>query len=379
LEAVAQAVKGNLAARRMMPLSYMELILTSGCNLRCDYCFERDKASIDMSKQTAFAAIDLLIEASRDAKNLTVLFFGGEPMLRFDLMKEVFEYGTQEANRAGKTISWDMTTNGTLIDEKAAKWLARSNVKFLLSMDGAREDHDRHRRFAGGRGTFDLLAGRLPMLRRYQPWMGVKMSVVPESVPNIRHNTEALFRLGINQFIIGYAHGVRWTDSDLAAYHEALLDLCELWLEMKWRKRHFRIATYEDRELRDRLKPAAFGCGAGRGRFCVDPHGDLYGCSKLATIAGPGCGVLPLGNVWQGITNVANRVTCFDGGIERRTKCKPCEFRDVCSGGCPAVNYASSGSVFEPDDVSCKLTFISRLVDVYMRQRQKELLGVEFD
>ncbi|MDR0610886.1 MAG: radical SAM protein [Planctomycetaceae bacterium] len=186
----------------------MELILTTDCNLRCSYCFERDKKPFNMSDEVAFAAVDFLIQTSRNIKELTILLFGGELMMRFDLIQRIIPYANKKAAEAGKTISWDMTTNGTLIDEERAKWMVEHKVKYLLSLDGAKEDHDRYRKFPDGRSSYELIMERLPMMKSYQPWMGTKMSVTPESTLRLRDNLYELWKNGINQFIIGYAHGL---------------------------------------------------------------------------------------------------------------------------------------------------------------------------
>ena len=160
LDSTAEAIRGNRLARRMPRMSYMELILTDQCNLRCSYCFEKDKNPHNMSDETAMASVDFLMEESGPTKNLTLLFFGGEPLLRFDLMQKVWEYATKRADALGKKINWDMTTNGTLVTEEKARWLRDHGVKYLLSMDGGKEDHDRYRKYANGRGSFDVIAKR---------------------------------------------------------------------------------------------------------------------------------------------------------------------------------------------------------------------------
>jgi uncharacterized protein len=132
--------------------------------------------------------MDFLMQASRNTNDVTVLLFGGEPMMRFDLIRRIVPYANKKAASVGKQINWDMTTNGTLIDEDRAQWLAENKVKYLLSMDGGKEDHDRYRKFPDGKSSYELLAKRLPMLKSYQPWMGVKMSVTPESALNLRGN-----------------------------------------------------------------------------------------------------------------------------------------------------------------------------------------------
>ncbi|MGO8752403.1 MAG: radical SAM protein [Thermoguttaceae bacterium] len=359
-------------------MSYMELILSSDCNLRCAYCFEKDKQPLDMPDEVALRAVDFLIEVSGNLKGVGILLFGGEPMLRFDLIQKVHAYATEKAKAAGKSIDWSMTTNGTLVDAERAEWLARRGVRYLLSMDGGRQDHDRYRHFPDGRGTFDLLINRLPMMKRFQAWMGVKMSVVPQSLATLRDGIEELHRAGINQFLVGYAHGVPWSDDDVRRYESALQEVCELCLEMEYHKRHFRIATYEEKSLRDRLDEQAFGCGAGRGRFCVDPCGDLYGCSKLATILGSGKGVLPMGNVFQGFTAVQNRMALLVTDAGPRRKCAGCELKRACAGGCPAVNAAEGLDIFACDDLSCKLSFVTLRVDDYIRRRHDRVFGSDW-
>jgi uncharacterized protein len=375
---MAEAVRGNLLARQMMPLSYMELILTSNCNLRCSYCFEKDKQPQDMPDEIAFRAVEFLLDVSGATKDVGILLFGGEPMLRMDLIEKVHRYGTEEAKAAGKKLSWSMTTNGTLIDMEEAEWLARHEVKYLLSMDGGRKEHDRYRHFPNGEGTFDLLMSRLRMMKRYQAWMGVKMSVVPEALANLCEGIRELSDAGINQFLVGYAHGLPWTDERLIEYELTMKELCELCLEMKFHKRHFRVATYEEDSLKNRLDEQLFGCGAGRGRFCVDPWGDLYGCSKLATMPGPRKGILPMGNVFQGFTAIENRQQLLITDLGPRRKCSGCEMRRECSGGCPAVNYFHTNDVFTCDDVSCKLTFVGNRVDDYMRRRHDQVFGTNW-
>jgi uncharacterized protein len=283
----------------------------------------------------------------------------------------------KEADKRGKTINWDMTTNGTLMTEEKARWLAKAGVKYLLSLDGAAEDHDRYRKFANGRGSFDVVAKLLPIMKRYQPWMGAKLSVTPESAPNMARSMDQLYRMGINQFILGYAHGLPWTTQDLAGYEQAMYEVCELYLEKKYNQQYFRMTLFEEGEPGEVEQHESFGCGAGRGRFCVDSYGDFYGCSKLATITGMHNGVLPFGNVFQGFTRVENRLQFMHTDVGPREKCRECEFNKVCGGGCPAVNYKATGSIHDPDDLGCRIVFINQRIHRYMQQRTAEVFGLD--
>jgi len=313
------------------------------------------------------------MEESGPVPQVTILFFGGEPLLRFDLMRKVWDHATERAHGLGKKIHWDMTTNGTLMTEEKARWLRDHRVNYLLSMDGGKEDHDRYRKFANGLGSFDVVAKRLRMMKRYQPWIGAKISVTPEAARNLRKSMEELYGLGVNQFILGYAHGLPWTLEDLHGYEQAMYEVCELYLEKKYNKEYFRLTLFEEGEPGEEKSHCSFGCGAGRGRFCVDSYGDIYGCSKLATITGMHNGVLPYGNVFQGFTRIENRLQFNISEAGPREKCAQCEFEESCGGGCPAVNYKATGSIFDPDDLGCRTVFINQRVHRYMRERTKEV------
>lgn len=370
---VRDVARGRTLAALMPSMSYMELILTDQCNLRCGYCFEAGKNVHRMSHEHALAAVDFLMEISRDTQDLTILFFGGEPLLRFDLIREVVQYADDKAAALGKRVRYDMTTNGTLITEVHLKFFRKHGVKFLLSMDGSKTDHDAHRRYASGRGSFEVIVAKLPLMKRYQPWMGVKMTVLPNAAHRLRQNVEELYKIGINQFVVGYAHGVPWELEHLASYERSLKEVCELYLEMKYYENPFRMTLFEEGEPGKDTARCTFGCGAGRGRFCVDSYGEMYGCSKLATITGMSNGVLSYGNVVQGFTQPTNRARFLVSNLGPRTKCRECEFRDSCSGGCPAVNFADTGSIYIPDDLSCRVVFINERVHEYMRRRHSEI------
>lgn len=373
LDTLRVAACGNAAARQMPPLGFMELILTENCNLRCSYCWEKDKTPQNMPEQTAIAAIDFLFEQAGTLDKLDLLLFGGEPLLRFDLIRRVHAYATERARATKKTIAWSMTTNGTLLDEARAAWLAEHRVWYLLSLDGAKEDHDRHRKTVDGRGTFDVIAAKMPLLKRYQPRQGARLTITPATARNLRRNVETLLELGIGQFLIECAHGIAWTADDLATYEASLCDTAELYLAKRHSNQSMRMKFFEEAEPGKNWEKPYWGCGAGRGRFCVAPLGDLYGCSKLANITGARRGVLPMGNVFQGFTRIDNRRAFLGSTLGPREKCGQCTLQNVCAGGCPAVNAAAHGGIYEPDETACQISFVQQRARQYLRRRYAEL------
>lgn len=377
---VIPAYAAQMAAQRQAPrVVKLEMILTEGCNLRCTYCFEVGKNfGYEMHPDVARRAIDFLIEASRDSEKVHVSFFGGEPMLKFDLIKELVEYARERAGLAGKRAIFQMTTNGTLINEDHCRFFREVNLRYLLSIDGADKDNDLHRLTVGGKGSFALLRERIPVMKRYQHWLGTKMTVTPETAPRVRHNVETLHGLGINQFSISFATGIDWPDEAIADYGRSLEEVFEFYLEEIAFKgsRRLRIGLFELGEPTQAYAPgkrANWGCGAGSGRLAVSARGTYFGCSKLATVNGFDKGVLPLGSVGAGLDRYQNRLMLLDRSDDVRIKCDGCELFDVCQGGCHAANFKDTGNIYVPGDSHCKLMFAQKAACDYARTRISEL------
>ncbi len=363
----------------------LELILTEACNLACSYCFEygADRAR-SMSPETARAAIDFLIDASRDSDWVGIGLMGGEPMLRFDLVREVVEYARRQASAAAKTVSFQMTTNGMLLKEEHLRFFKRAGLQYCLSLDGAQEDHDRYRKTRSGKGSFETVVRKMRLLKRYQHWQGARMTVMPDTAARLRENVKRLHEeLAINQFIIGIATHVRWADGRIADYCRGLKEAFEYYLHQRLlrRSQRLRIGLYElgqfDQAYDDAYVAAGgcgWGCGAGSGRIAVQTDGTFHGCSKLAWgPAGSRAAPLPLGSVRSGLSRPENREKLLTHTADVRPRCGACEMAPFCGGGCYAVSFTDTGNIHVPADYYCKLMFAQKAACDYARKRLKEL------
>lgn len=200
---LSDIISTKLREFRYPPITKLELFLTEDCNLRCDYCFLKGKRPQYMSWDIAKRSVEFLFAESRDARDLTIIFFGGEPLLLWDVIKKVVLYAERLARKYGKTIHYSLTTNGILLSKNILRFSRTHGIMHLLSIDGDRETHDRHRHFPDGSGTFDVVASKIPLLKKYQGWLGARMTVTPETVNSLASNVRFLFSFGINQFIIG--------------------------------------------------------------------------------------------------------------------------------------------------------------------------------
>lgn len=338
------------------------LHLAHACNLRCRYCFAGQGqfgGTADlMPLETGRRAIDFLINRSGGRKHLEVDFFGGEPLLNFDTLKELVEYGHMQGERAGKTFKFTLTTNALLLDQEITRYLNDQNISVVLSLDGRREVHDAMRVTTMGAGTYDLVLSRI---RDFVNSRGGSNYYIRGTFT--RHNLDFcsdvlhLADLGFEHLSVepvvalekaGYA--IRNDDLPLV-YHEYERLTRELLRREQTGKHinffHFNIDLDGGPCLPKRLS----GCGAGHEYMAVAPNGDLYPCHQFV-----GRDRYFIGNVAGEDFNTGLADTFRRAHVYNKEKCAGCWAKFYCSGGCHANADLFNGSIFEPYQLGCALT-----------------------
>lgn len=322
------------------PISHIELVHTEGCNLACTYCFEKDMLGhARMPDSIAKRAIDLLFDYSEDEKELQITHFGGEPTLNFPGIRSATEYAERKAALLGKTVEFDMTTNGVILTEEMVDYCADHRIRVLLSIDGCETANDKYRVDKKGVGTFARVIKGLNILKKRQPWIGTKMTVMPENAGSLFEDVLGLYALGVNHFIVGHATGVDWPDKAIEAFEENYGQLYRWYRENP--KQDLRIDDFEKIE-----EGAFFGCQAGRNSLAVSVRGELSPCSKIMGFGSQNL-LSKMGDVWLGMTHLRNRSRF----VNPQHVVKACEEHGVAheyQGGCFAVNYGESGDLFTP-------------------------------
>lgn len=331
----------NLNAMFFPPVTKLEIIHTEACNLACTYCFEKSmRGRRKIKSDIARKAVDLLFDYSLAEPVVNILHFGGEPTLHFPSVQRVTEYAEEKAKTSGKSVEFHMTSNGVLINEEMARYFSRHKIMVLLSIDGLEEEHNRFRVDAKGRGTYSKVMKSMHILKKTQQWVGVKMTVMPENAAAFFDNVSALYDLGVNQFLISPATGVRWGEEDMESFARQYGRLYR-WYSEKPRN-DLRIAEFDEI---DKFS-CFYGCHAGRNNIAVSVNGDITSCSKIMAINNK----KPLdilGNVYYGLTHLKNRfelVNC----PRLRSACKSMGISGDYQGGCFAVNYEENGDLFSP-------------------------------
>lgn len=359
---LVKTVAGKINKDGFYPITQLELFLTENCNQSCDYCFVEGKnRQHTMDAETGLLAVDFMIAHSRKQKDLSVVFMGGEPLLAFDVLREIVLHGEKRAKKAGKKISFDMTTNGTLFTKKKVEFCQTHGVKYLISIDGDRNTHNLHRKTPKGFGTFDRLLGKIPLLKRYQPWMGARITVHPDTVEKMSENIKFLVGLGFNQIIAGPATGTPWPKKSLKAYRRELFKTYALYKERQGGNDSFRMTFFETKKGEYFGHKDAWGCRAGRGTIVVNSRGEIYPCSKMLGVQNLE-GICRLGDLENGITEIGRRARLVGNVPDIRKKCMRCECADFCYGGCYAVNFPATGNMFDPCEDDCNFTKIQHEV-----------------
>lgn len=322
------------------PITQMELILTQGCNLSCSYCFEKDMLGyLRMPERIALKAIDLLFSYSGKSERLNITLFGGEPLLNMETLRPVVRFAERKAAENGKTVFFNMTSNGTLINENTAEYLAEHGIKTLVSIDGLESTHDRFRRARSGEGTFEKAMKGLQRLKGKQP-LGVKMTVMPEAARDLFENVKGLIDLGITHFVIGHASGMSWSENELNEFIEQWTSLYRWYRDGG--KERATIVEFEEGESEGPL----FGCQAGRNSISINVDGAVSPCSKMLGIDGKNI-IGKLGDTEYGLVNIRNRIN-ITRCLELMKECAKKGIDKDYQGGCFATNFEENKNIFSP-------------------------------
>ncbi len=330
------------------------------CNLRCRYCFADEGAYHSerefMSEETAKRAIDFLIENSGNRKVLEVDFFGGEPLMCLQTIKNVVYYAKEKAAAKGKKFLFTTTTNALLLNDEAIKFFNEEMENVVLSLDGRKEVHDAIRKTVNGKGSCDLV---IDNIKKFVRSRGDKHYYVRGTftAKNLDFSKDVLF-LAESGFDSISMEPVVTDIPDLAIKEEHLPtilreyeNLCDKYLE-KYRKGegfnffHFNV----DLEGGPCLSKRVSACGAGNEYFSVAPNGDIYPCHQFV-----GDKKFLMGNVYEGKLDSDIRATFAENCLFTRQKCDNCFAKYICSGGCSANNYHFEGDMNIPYGVTCEM------------------------
>ncbi len=321
------------------------------CNLNCEYCFASqgkyngERAVMDF--ETGKRALDFLIENSGTRTNLEVDFFGGEPLMNWQVVKDLVKYARSVEKDHGKNFRFTLTTNGVLVDDEVIDFANKEMSNVVLSLDGRKEIHDAYRVDYNGQGSWEKI---VPKFQRFVEKRGNKdyymRGTFTHANPDFLEDIKVMLDLGFTELsmepvVCAPGEKAELTEADLPIVLEQYEKLAELMLERKKEGRPFAFYHYMiDLKGGPCIYKRISGCGSGTEYMAVTPWGDLYPCHQFV-----GDEKYKLGDIFGGVANKEIQNEFLSCNVYERKECKDCWARLYCSGGCAANAYHSTGSI----------------------------------
>ena len=352
---------GELKQKTSGVVKALCLHIAHTCNLNCEYCFasqgkyhgERAVMSFEVGKR----ALDFLIENSGSRRNLEVDFFGGEPLMNFEVVKQLVAYARSIEKEKGKNFRFTLTTNGLLINDDVIDFANRECANVVLSLDGRKEIHDRYRVDYAGNGSWERIVPKFQKLveaRGHKDYYmrGTFTHANPDFLEDIKQMLDLGFtELSMEPVVCAEGDASALTQEDLPIVLEQYEKLAELMLERDKAGKPFTFYHYMiDLKGGPCIYKRISGCGSGTEYMAVTPWGDLYPCHQFV-----GEEKFKLGDIWNGVTNKDTQDEFAACNVYARPDCADCWAKLYCSGGCAANAYHATGSVTGVYKYGCEL------------------------
>lgn len=350
--------------RRNPVVKALCLHVAHDCNLKCEYCFAEEgeyhgHRSL-MSLEVGKAALDFIIQNSGSRHNLEVDFFGGEPLMNFDIVKELVKYGEEQGKLHNKHFRFTITTNGILLNEEIQNFINEHMHNVVISLDGRKEINDKMRPRAGKQGSYDVIVPKFQKLAesRDQTNYYIRGTFTRNNLDfakDVLHMADLGFKQISVEPVVGsedMPYTLKEEDIPIIAeeYEKLATELYERRKsgdkEKDFNFFHFNIDLSGGPCVAKRLA----GCGSGTEYLAVTPEGDLYPCHQFV-----GLEEFKMGDVYQGVTNIDRREEFSQCNVYAKEECKNCWAKFYCSGGCAANAYQINGSILKPYELGCQL------------------------
>ena len=331
------------------------------CNLNCSYCFasqgkyhgERAIMSLEVGKR----ALDFLVENSGTRHNLEVDFFGGEPLMNFQMIKDLVAYAREIEKKHNKNFRFTLTTNGVLIDDDVIDFANREMSNVVLSLDGRKEIHDRYRVDYNGQGSWEKIVPKFQKLVKARDGKAYYMrGTFTHANPDFLNDIKVMLDLGFNELsmepvVCAKGDKEELTEEDFPIVCKQYEDLAMLMLEKHKENKDFTFYHYMiDLKGGPCIYKRISGCGSGTEYMAVTPWGDLYPCHQFV-----GEEKYKLGDIYNGVTNKEAQCEFASCNVYARPDGKDCWAKLYCSGGCAANAYHATGSVRGVYEYGCRL------------------------
>ena len=322
------------------------LHMTAHCNLNCSYCYVDHSEDTDMTLETAKAVVDL---AGRDAKRAGLIFFGGEPLLRRELIYDTVEYARCREKELDCKFFFKVTTNGLLLDDEFLDFANRSGMFIALSVDGTKESHDLHRYDTLGQGSYERVSGAVRRLLELKPYSPALMTVSPDTLGSYAAGVKSLYDMGFLYVIASLDYSADWDESYLDELERQYKLLADLYERKTLSEDKFYFSPFEVK-ISSHVNSDTYcheRCELGLKQLSVGSDGSFYPCVQFV-----GDSNFRLGDVRNGIDETA-RQALYIHNEQEKPGCDRCGIRTRCNHYCACLNRQATGSIDEVSPMLC--------------------------
>lgn len=359
-EDVYESYVGEVKKRKTV-VKALCLHIAHDCNLACKYCFaeegEYHGRRALMSYEVGRKALDFLIRNSGSRRNLEVDFFGGEPLMNWQVVKDLVAYGREQEKVHDKHFRFTVTTNGVLLNDEIQEFINKEMDNVVLSLDGRKEINDQMRPFRNGKGSYDLIVPKFQKLAesRNQEKYYIRGTFTRNNLDfsnDILHFADLGFKQMSIEPVVGEEsdpYAIR--EEDIPKICEEYDKLAKIMIEREEEGKGFHFFHFMiDLEGGPCISKRLSGCGSGTEYLAVTPWGDLYPCHQFV-----GKEEFLMGNVDEGITKPEIAEEFRGCSVYSKEKCKDCFAKFYCSGGCMANSYNFHGTIHDAYDIGCEM------------------------
>lgn len=360
-QGVLYSKDNNIVSKIKPTLKAMCLNVAHDCNLTCQYCFAsqgdyKAKRSL-MSVETGKKALDFLLQNSGARKNLEVDFFGGEPLMNFDVVRELVQYGREEEIKHGKNFRFTITTNAVLLDEEKMAFINRHFDNIVLSLDGRKTVNDKIRKTLSGKGSYDLIIPKMKQAveSRKDKSYFIRGTFTGENLDfakDVAHMRDIGFtKLSMEPVVTDPGNPLEIKASDLETVKKEYENLYYLYKESMGTEKDFNFFHFEmDLENGPCVYKRISGCGAGNEYIAITPEGHIYPCHQFV-----GDTDFILGDLETGILRKDIQDVFYSSNVMEKEDCKECWAKYFCSGGCHANAYNFNKDFLKPYTIGCEM------------------------
>src|SRR3954469_24074863 len=351
--------------KRRIPLQTLVLNVTSKCNLSCGYCYEYGEDKIVeastkprfMNEETAKQSVDFIFKESEDSPTVNLTFFGGETLLNFKMLQSSLAYAKEKGHALGKQVNASLTTNATLLRDEVIDWMVENDVGVTVSIDGAREQQDKHRVFSNGMGSYDIIVPRIKELlarHRRRP-VGARVTLTGQNldVASIYHHLFeeiGFWEVGFAPVTTSWQREYAIEDEGFRSLLSGFQSLADDYLKAALAgKRHGFSNVRDTLEEINKGMSKSHPCGAGFGLLGVATDGDVALCHRFA-----GSDSHKLGTVFDGVDRSHQEEFLSKHHIDLKTDCSKCWAHPLCAGGCYHEAHTRYGSTEQPNLHYCE-------------------------